>query len=50
VNGFASVLAPPVATAIALSSGFTAAGAAAIVSYAAACILYRHLPGDKIDR
>jgi spermidine synthase len=47
VNGFASVLAPPLATAIALSNGFTAAGAAAIASYVLACAAYRHLPGGR---
>jgi len=45
VNGFASVLAPPLATAIALSSGFTAAGVVAVASYALACVAYGALPG-----
>ncbi len=48
INGFASVLAPPLATAIALSNGFTAAGAAAIASYVLACAAYRYLPGGKV--
>jgi hypothetical protein len=47
VNGFASVLAPPLATAIALSNGFTAAGVVAVASYGVACAAYRALPGGK---
>jgi spermidine synthase len=47
VNGFASVLAPPLATAIALAAGFTAAIALAVAAYIVACAAYRRLPGGK---
>ena len=47
VNGFASVLAPPLATAIALSIGFAAAGAVAVAGYVLAGLIYAALPGRK---
>jgi hypothetical protein len=47
VNGFASVLAPPLAMAIALSIGFAAAGAVAVAGYVLAGLIYAALPGRK---
>jgi len=44
VNGFASVLASPLATAIGMSAGFRAAGVIALVLYAFAAIAYGALP------
>ncbi len=43
-NGFASVMAAPLAMAVAMTWGYTAAGAAALVLYAAAALLYAKLP------
>lgn len=45
VNGFASVLAPPLATAIGMGVGFRAAGIIAVMLYAAAGAAYGALPG-----
>ena len=45
VNGFASVLAAPLAMLIAMSHGFTAAAAIALLLYAAAIWLFGRLPG-----
>jgi spermidine synthase len=44
VNGFASVVAAPLATAIAMTWGFTAAGAAAAACYVAAALTFPRLP------
>jgi len=44
VNGFASVLAAPAATAIGMAWGFTYAGAAAMVLYLLAAAVFRRLP------
>jgi spermidine synthase len=44
VNGFASVLAPPLATAIGMTVGFWTAGAAALGCYLAAAAVFRFLP------
>ncbi len=43
-NGFASVLAAPLAMAVAMTWGYRAAGAAALFLYAAAALLYAKLP------
>jgi len=45
VNGFASVLAAPLATIIGMSAGFRLAGAVALVLYASAAVLFERLPG-----
>ena len=47
INGFASVLAAPLATAVGMTWGFSLAGAAALVLYLAAAALFGRLPGDK---
>ena len=44
VNGFASVVAVPVATAIGMTAGFRAVGAAALAFYIAAAVVYTRLP------
>ena len=44
VNGFASVLAPPLATAIGMSAGFRTAGVIALVLYSLAAIAFGALP------
>lgn len=46
INGFASVLAGPLATALGMTWGFSIAGVAALALYLAAAALFRHLP-DK---
>ncbi len=43
-NGFASVLAAPLAMVVAMTWGYTAAGAAALLLYAGAALLYARLP------
>ena len=45
VNGFASVLAAPLATILGMTWGFSAAGASALMLYLAAALLLRRLPG-----
>lgn len=49
VNGFASVLAPPLATAVGMAVGFRVAGAAALVLYALAAVLYGTLPLSTME-
>jgi hypothetical protein len=49
VNGFASVLAPPLATAIAMTEGFRAAGAVALACYIVAAAVFKHLPSAVTD-
>ncbi len=53
VNGFASVLAPPLATAIGMTLGFQAAGAVALGCYLVAAAIFRSLPaasaGDVVQ-
>jgi hypothetical protein len=44
VNGFASVLAPPLATAVGMAVGFRVAGAIAVLCYALAAAVYGALP------
>ena len=44
VNGFASVLAPPLATAIGMTHGFKTAGILALVLYAIAALVFDRLP------
>ncbi|MCK4872906.1 MAG: hypothetical protein KAS72_09295 [Phycisphaerales bacterium] len=44
VNGFASVLAPPLAMVLAMTGGYHMVSIAAIVSYAAAMVLFARLP------
>ena len=46
VNGFASVLAPPLATAIAMTAGFRVAGASALMFYVVAALAYARLRRD----
>jgi hypothetical protein len=45
VNGFASVLAPPIAVAIGMTWGFNAAGSIALMLYVVPALLFGHLPG-----
>lgn len=47
VNGFASVLAVPTATAIGLTFGYTVAGAAAMALYTLPLFLFTRLPGGE---
>ena len=49
VNGFASVLAPPLATAVGMAVGFRAAGVAAFLLYALAAAGFGALPRERID-
>ncbi|MFW6107763.1 MAG: spermidine synthase [bacterium] len=45
VNGFASVLAAPLATLVAMAWGFRVAAAGALLAYLAAALCWRRLPG-----
>jgi hypothetical protein len=47
INGFASVLAPPMATAVGMTWGFRIAGAVALILYALAALTMRGLPGRR---
>jgi hypothetical protein len=47
VNGFASVLAAPVATAIGMTWGYTVAGGLALALYLLPTLLFVRLPGDQ---
>jgi hypothetical protein len=50
INGFASVLAAPLATAIAMAAGFRAAGLFALVFYAGAAAAWRWLPNRALPQ
>ncbi|MDH3214955.1 MAG: hypothetical protein OEN01_01525 [Candidatus Krumholzibacteria bacterium] len=47
VNGFASVLAPPLATAVGMIAGFRIAGALALVLYLVAAMTFKKLPAAE---
>ncbi len=47
INGFASVLAAPLATVIGMTWGFTAAGAAALALYVIAAAVFARLPATN---
>jgi hypothetical protein len=49
VNGFASVLAPPLATAIGMAFGFSVAGITAVFLYVVAAVLYGRLPHVRVE-
>jgi hypothetical protein len=49
VNGFASVLAPPIAIAIGMTWGFNAAGTIALALYIVPGVLFDRLPGRRED-
>jgi spermidine synthase len=49
VNGFASVLAPPLATAIGMTAGFRVAGAAALILYLVAASLFHRFHGPRAE-
>ena len=49
VNGFASVLAPPIAIAVGMTWGFNAAGTMALALYGVPALLFDRLPGRGRD-